>query len=179
MPVRVFPVSERGHPSFSDAFGSHRGTDIFAPAGTPVLAVDDGNARADVDPKGGNVLYLESADGTRYYYAHLESYVGTFPRRVSMSEAVAAVGTSGNAAGKPPHLHFEIHPHGDAVSIDPYDALMAVAPAGAVKLPVPVMPVPPNPLASSSSSSSSTKGVLLVLGILWLLSQQKRKRAWR
>ena len=176
MTVRVFPVASSGRPSFADAFGAHRGTDIFAPRGTPVLAVDDGNARADTDPKGGTAAYLTTSDGTRYYYAHLDGYTGTFPRAVKAGDQIGTVGTSGNAAGKPPHLHFEIHPHGDAVSIDPYPALLDVAPAGSLRLPVPVMPLPPNPLRSSSSSSSS--GVLLVLGLLWLFSQKKGNRKW-
>jgi murein DD-endopeptidase MepM/ murein hydrolase activator NlpD len=150
MALRVFPVDASGHPSFADAFGSHRGTDIFAPAGTPVLAVDAGNIRAAIDPKGGTVAYLASSDGTRYYYAHLQEYVGTYPRAVAAGDVIGLVGTSGNAQGKAPHLHFEAHPNGEARSIDPFPDLMAVAPANSLKLPVPVLPMPPNPLKKKS-----------------------------
>jgi murein DD-endopeptidase MepM/ murein hydrolase activator NlpD len=144
--MRVFPVDESGRPQFADAFGSHRGTDIFAPTGTPVLAVDDGEIRADTDPKGGIVAYLRATDGTVYYYAHLDQYRGFYPRSVSMSEEIGTVGTSGNAQGKAPHLHFEVHPEGSAVSVNPYPLLLDVAPHGSIKLPVPTMPLPPNPL---------------------------------
>jgi murein DD-endopeptidase MepM/ murein hydrolase activator NlpD len=147
MALRVFPVDASGRPAFADAFGSHRGTDIFAPAGTPVLAVDAGDVRADIDPKGGNVAYLKAADGAVYYYAHLADYNGAFPRAVVAGEALGTVGTTGNALGKDPHLHFEVHPNGDHDTIDPFPLLMDVAPSGALKLPVPVMPLPPNPLA--------------------------------
>jgi murein DD-endopeptidase MepM/ murein hydrolase activator NlpD len=146
MAIRVFPVDATAHPQFADAFGSHRGTDIFAPAGSPVLAVDDGEARSDIDPKGGQVIYLKASDGTVYYFAHLQDYNGSFPRAVQMGETIGTVGTTGDAQGKDPHLHFEVHPNGDSVSVDPYPLLLDVAPHGSLQLPVPVMPLPPSPL---------------------------------
>lgn len=153
--VKVFPIDPAAGPSFADAFGSHRGTDIFAPEGSPVLAVDNGEARADVDPKGGSVLFLDADDGTRYYYAHLSAYRGNFPRRVTMGEPIAAVGTTGNARGKAPHLHFEVHPGGGGTAVDPYPELLAVAPDRSIRLPVPVMPLPPNPLAAEKKSPTA------------------------
>lgn len=142
MPLLVFPVAPSGRPEFADAFGLHRGTDIFATQGTPVFAVDFGNVRATEDPKGGNVLYLRSTDGTVYYYAHLAEYVGQYPRKVDAGEILATVGTTGNAQGKAPHLHFEIHPSGKD-AIDPYPELLKAS--RSETLPVPVAPVPPIP----------------------------------
>lgn len=123
--LRVFPVAASGRPSFAEAFGSHRGTDIFAPRGTPVLAVDDGRIRAANDPKGGRVAYLSTASGAVYYYAHLDQYAGTFPRAVSAGEIIGTVGTTGNAQGTTPHLHFEVHPKGDRETINPFPLLRA------------------------------------------------------
>lgn len=123
--LRVFPVAATGRPSFGDAFGSHRGTDIFAPKGTPVLAVDDGLIRAANDPKGGQVTYLRCADGAVYYYAHLDQYVGTYPRAVVAGEVIGTVGTTGNAQGTTPHLHFEVHPKGDHDTVNPFPLLQA------------------------------------------------------
>ena len=151
MALRVFPVDPSGRPDFADAFGLHRGTDIFAPEGTPVLAVDFGNVRATDDPKGGTVLYLTSTDGTVYYYAHLAEYVGSYPRKVQAGEGLATVGTTGNAKGKAPHLHFEVHTK-DKGTIDPYPQLVAVAPRGSEKLPVPVAPVPAIPLETKKKA---------------------------
>ena len=156
--MRVFPVDPRAHPQFAEAFGSHRGTDIFAAIGSALLAVDDGDARAAEDPKGGNVIYLRSDDGTVYYYAHLSSYAGQFPRRVAAGEVLGAVGTSGNAFGKTPHLHFEVHPNGgDAV--DPFPLLVAVA-----------QPSPANPAQAQAAGSLG-----LLAGMLLLLSRRRRR----
>lgn len=112
--MQVFPVDVRGDPVFSDEFSSaHQGIDIFAPAGTPVLAVDNGNARVAVESRGGNAAYLRATDGVTYYYAHLREYIGTYPRAVHAGEILGTVGTSGNAEGTSPHLHFEIHANGN------------------------------------------------------------------
>lgn len=156
MAIRTFPVDSPAHtPGFADAFGSHRGTDIFAPAGASVVAVDNGDARKDIDPKGGQVVYLKADDGTVYYYAHLDSWTGDYPRRVEMGQQLGTVGTTGDAQGKDAHLHFEVHPNGAAVSVDPYPLLLDVAPAGSMKLPVPVMPLPPNPLDPNNASGGT------------------------
>jgi len=177
MTIKVFPVDATARPAFADAFGSHRGTDIFAPAGTPLLAVDDGEARQDVDPKGGNVIYLHADDGAVYYYAHLQDYNGAFPRRVSMSEEIGTVGTSGNAQGKDAHLHFEVHPNGAKESVDPYPLLLDVAPAGSLKLPVPVMPLPPNPLGSGSTPNTPKKKTQVQAGLwFWAWGLLLRRR---
>lgn len=157
--LQAFPVARSGRPVFADRFGEHRGTDIFAPRGTPVLAVDAGEARQDTDPKGGLVAYLKADDGTRYYYAHLDSFTGSSPRRVKPGEQIGTVGDSGNAKGKDPHLHFEVHPNGGE-AVNPFPLLADI------QLPVAVAPVPPPPFASSRSSSSAGL-VLLALALLW------------
>jgi MYXO-CTERM domain-containing protein len=157
--VKVFPVDARAHPQFAEAFGSHRGTDIFAAEGSALLAVDDGNARAATDPKGGNVVYLRADDGTVYYYAHLSSYAGEYPRRVAAGDELGAVGTSGNAQGKTPHVHFEVHPNGgDAV--DPFPFLVAVQSGGAV----------------TPAQVETAGGLGLFAGVLLLLASRRRRR---
>lgn len=111
--MQAFPVDTRSDPVFNDEFSStHRGTDIFAPAGTPVLAVDNGNVRAAQESRGGNAVYLRATDGVSYYYAHLQEYVGVYPRAVRAGEIIGTVGTSGNAEGTAPHVHFEIRSNG-------------------------------------------------------------------
>jgi murein DD-endopeptidase MepM/ murein hydrolase activator NlpD len=42
-----------------------------------------------------------------HYYAHLSSF-GDAPRFVGRGTPIGAVGTTGNARGKPPHLHYTI-----------------------------------------------------------------------
>jgi murein DD-endopeptidase MepM/ murein hydrolase activator NlpD len=114
----VFPLY--GPSSFSDDFnaprastGWHHGNDIFAPAGAPVLAVSDGELfQVGWNAVGGWRLWLRDRDGNEYYYAHLSAFS---PRagngaRVAAGEVIGFVGATGDAAGTPPHLHFEIHP---------------------------------------------------------------------
>jgi hypothetical protein len=101
-----------------------------------VLAVDDGRIRADNDPKGGQVTYLRCANGATYYYAHLDQYVGTYPRAVRAGEVIGTVGTTGNAQGTTPHLHFEVHPKGDRETVNPFPLLQEVLKAGTVGLEV-------------------------------------------
>jgi murein DD-endopeptidase MepM/ murein hydrolase activator NlpD len=158
--LKAFPVDPRARPQFADAFGSHRGTDIFAAVGSALIAVDDGDARAAEDPKGGNVIYLRADDGTVYYYAHLSSYVGQFPRRVTAGEQIGAVGTSGNALGKTPHLHFEVHPNGGA-AVDPFPLLAALS----------GQPAPAGPTPAEAGG-----GGLLVALLLWWGASRRRRR---
>lgn len=99
----------------------HRGTDMFADYGTPVVAVVGGNA-VDYgwDNAGGNGVFLLGDDGNRYYYAHLDDFADL--GRVEQGDVVGYVGDSGNATGTP-HLHFELHPGGSGWT-NPYPTLV-------------------------------------------------------
>jgi murein DD-endopeptidase MepM/ murein hydrolase activator NlpD len=89
--------------------GVHKGIDIFAKAGTPVLAATQGLVvYTGVDRTGGNVVSILGAKWRVYYYAHLQNiHTGGF-HWVRAGERIGTVGTTGNAQGKPPHLHFTI-----------------------------------------------------------------------
>lgn len=125
MTLRVFPVSNVPGVHFSNDFGFERGTpdkprphqgvDIFAPEGTPALAVDDGAVSYEVDPIGGLSFYLRTADGITYYGTHLSRVEGR-ARMVRAGDVIAYVGHDGNAAATPPHLHFEVHPRGGVMN---------------------------------------------------------------
>jgi murein DD-endopeptidase MepM/ murein hydrolase activator NlpD len=117
----VCPVA--GEVSFTDTYGaarsggrSHEGVDMFAPTGTPLVAVTDGmtflveNVDDDI---GGISLWLRGDDGDTYYYSHNSvNVIRTNGVDVRRGQILARVGRSGNAEGTPPHLHFEIHPGG-------------------------------------------------------------------
>jgi murein DD-endopeptidase MepM/ murein hydrolase activator NlpD len=129
-PSLLCPVA--GPTSFSDTWGAprsggrrHRGVDMFAARGTPVVAPADGNVELGSNHLGGLVFRLWGDDGTFFYGAHLD-------RQASVSGHVTAgtilgyVGTSGNAATTPPHLHFEIHlpgPDHRRVAVNPTAAV--------------------------------------------------------
>jgi murein DD-endopeptidase MepM/ murein hydrolase activator NlpD len=93
----------------------HHGIDLLAPAGTPLVAVASGHISrlSNTDRgRGGISLWLRDAQGTAYYYAHNQHNLVRLGQRVGAGQLLARVGTSGNARGGPPHLHFQIHPGG-------------------------------------------------------------------
>ena len=133
----VFPIY--GPASTSDSFGAprtttwHHGVDIFAPLGAPVLAVADGTLfNVGWNDVGGNRLWVRDGAGNEFYYAHLSAYspLAREGAAVKAGDVIGFVGTTGDAVGTPPHLHFEIHPRellwmGYDGAIDPYPYLMA------------------------------------------------------
>jgi murein DD-endopeptidase MepM/ murein hydrolase activator NlpD len=87
----------------------HKGVDIFAAKGTPVLAAAAGViVQRDSGGAGGLALYERAVDGrTVYYYAHLSGTraglkVGDLVRA---GDVIGSVGSTGNVSGSP-HLHF-------------------------------------------------------------------------
>ena len=118
-----FPVGGEGAYSddwlaarFTPTFHLHKGTDIFAARGTPVRAPADGVVRFADEGAGGKAAYVTVPDGTFYYMAHLDSFAPQLKAgaRVKQGQMVGTVGSTGNAEGGSPHLHFEIHPRGGA-----------------------------------------------------------------
>ncbi|MBD0330730.1 MAG: M23 family metallopeptidase [Thermoleophilia bacterium] len=178
----VFPVY--GPASFGPSFGAprahvsggwHHGVDIFAPLGAPVLAVADGTLfQVGWNNIGGNRLWLRDRVGNEFYYAHLSAYspLAVDGAQVRAGDVIAFVGTTGDAEGTPPHLHFEFHPlellHlGYDGVVDPYPYLLAwqrlqdVSFVGGSPLlssiaPVSNAPTPGAYLLSSSDISTAT-----------------------
>lgn len=104
---------------------SHEGNDIFAPYGTALIACVSGTVfDVGVAPLGGKKLWIRADDGYTYYYAHLSAWApaARSGARIKAGTVVGYVGTTGNAVGTPPHLHFEIHAPGGR-AIDPYGTL--------------------------------------------------------
>jgi murein DD-endopeptidase MepM/ murein hydrolase activator NlpD len=90
----------------------HEATDIVAPRGTPVLAVDDGTiVKLFWSVPGGRTIYqFDPTERFCYYYAHLDGYEGHIKEglHVRRSQVIGYVGTTGNAPPNGPHLHFGI-----------------------------------------------------------------------
>lgn len=130
--MEVFPLPASVRYDYARAFdrGKHEGTDIFAPKGTPVLAVVSGLARTAIEPKGGKVVYLEGDDARTYYFAHLDTWslplMARGSKEVETGEVIGQVGSTGNAEGKAPHVHLQVKLRGR--NFDPFDQLERVDP---------------------------------------------------
>jgi murein DD-endopeptidase MepM/ murein hydrolase activator NlpD len=132
--LAVFPVQPACYfiDTWHEARGAtrkHEGVDIIANRGTPLLAVNDGIITRTYDAAksalSGNALRLTMADGTYFFYAHLDSFapgiaIGT---PVTAGQVIGFVGSTGNT--NTPHLHFEVHPKGGA-PINPFPIVKAI-----------------------------------------------------
>lgn len=107
----------------------HQGIDIFAPAGTPLVAAERGVVtKVGSNRLGGLTVWLHGQSGTDWYYAHLLAHAPDLAEGqvVEAGTLLGYVGNSGNAATTPSHLHLELHPNGgDAV--DPFPLLNVIA----------------------------------------------------
>lgn len=107
----------------------HQGNDIFAPFGSPVVAVRDGKIdHVGTLPISGNRLWLHTANGDAFFYAHLSAFsdAAVNRARVKAGTVLGFVGNTGDAEPTPPHVHFEVHPGGmDSDAVDPYPIVSA------------------------------------------------------
>jgi peptidoglycan LD-endopeptidase LytH len=89
--------------------GVHKGIDIFAAKGARVisssygLVIYTGNINM-----GGNVVAVLGPKWRIYYYAHLNSINAKTWDFAGKGDIIGSVGDSGNAKGKPPHLHYSV-----------------------------------------------------------------------
>src|SRR6266850_2448251 len=97
----------------------HEGQDIFAPRGTPVLSATEGYiVNIGENNLGGQTVSVIGAGGRSYYYAHLDSYAPHIAEGdyVTKQTVLGYVGTTGNASGTPPHLHFGVYTPAGAIN---------------------------------------------------------------
>jgi hypothetical protein len=154
----VFPVA--GAANFADSYGAfradvsgdwHHGDDIFAPLGTPVLAVAGGTLnRVGWEQIGGWRLWVRDRRRNEFYYAHLSGYspFALRSKRVEAGEVLGFVGNTGDAFTTAPHLHFEVHPHQLLYlhydgAVDPTNYLDQWRHVGRVAAPTPTLPALP------------------------------------
>jgi murein DD-endopeptidase MepM/ murein hydrolase activator NlpD len=129
-PAAVFPVRAPADWGEGDArFGAyrgghmHEGQDVFAPAGTPLVAIREGRVVETGDDGGrGNYIAIWSADvGHTFVYLHMIRPTPLAPGdHVGIGQRVGAVGCTGSCWGD--HLHFEAR-RGRGTTGEPYDPL--------------------------------------------------------
>jgi murein DD-endopeptidase MepM/ murein hydrolase activator NlpD len=88
----------------------HKGLDIAAPVGTPVLACADGRViftgRRQKLQNYGKIVLIQHASGVYTTYAHLNRTLVTRSQKVKRGQQIATVGNTGRSTG--PHLHLEV-----------------------------------------------------------------------
>lgn len=104
----------------------HEGVDIIGARGLPLVAVKDGVITKMLTNQtlSGNAIRLTIADGTYFYYAHLDA----FAEGIAVGTQVSAgqvIGYNGSTGATSSHLHFEVHPRGGE-AVNPYPFVKAV-----------------------------------------------------
>jgi len=125
---RPDPLQIRQDPYGLGHFGAHRsggrrhrGLDLAASIGTPVLAAKSGRAQIGRLRNGmGRYLQIRHPDGWTSLYGHLKAITVKDGQRIRQGRAIGTVGKTGNARRRliQPHLHFEVW-NDRGVPIDP------------------------------------------------------------
>lgn len=134
-PATVLPSPVQGVPAraIAPTFGAprgssrtHAGVDIFARCGTPVRSTTPGIVISIREGGlGGKQVWILGPGRERHYYAHLHGWAQGLRegQTVAPGALLGHVGTTGNARGTPPHLHYGIY--GPQGARDPLPALRA------------------------------------------------------
>lgn len=87
----------------------HKGIDIAAPVGTPIVAAAAGKVVTSGWNDGGygNLVEIEHSDGSVTLYAHNSRLLVKVGQQVRQGQQIAEMGSTGFSTG--PHSHFEVH----------------------------------------------------------------------
>lgn len=121
--LAVIPVTGR----ITSRFGAvesirdhtHKGIDIAATRGTPILAAASGTVTFAGWSSGyGYLVKIDHGSGVETYYGHCSKLYVSAGDTVETGDKIAAVGSTGNSTGN--HLHFEIRLNGEQVNPQKY-----------------------------------------------------------
>ncbi|HKS29597.1 MAG TPA: M23 family metallopeptidase [Pyrinomonadaceae bacterium] len=108
-------VGVRGNPFGGPGTEYHKGQDIAAPMGTPVIATADGTIIIAGWQRGyGWVVYIDHGNGITTRYGHLSRIDVELGQTIRRGEQLGLVGSTGRSTG--PHLHYEVRINGQPVS---------------------------------------------------------------
>ena len=101
----------------------HKGIDIAARVGEPILAPAKGTVRFSGNKAGGygNMVEIDHGYGYVTRFAHASRLLVRRGDRVKRGEVIAEVGATGLVSG--PHLHYEVEVNGK--SVDPLNFILA------------------------------------------------------
>jgi murein DD-endopeptidase MepM/ murein hydrolase activator NlpD len=105
--------------AYSGGTRPHKGIDIAAPVGTPIVAPSDGvvsfvGQESDV----GRLIFIDHGHGFMTMYGHLSRAFVHRGDKIRKGQTIGAVGATGNCTG--PHLHYEVRIQGKQVNPAPY-----------------------------------------------------------
>ena len=112
-----------GYTTISCGFGEpdaisgqpHKGIDIPAPEGTPILAAHNGTVLiSGWNDSYGNQVLLDSGAGLSTRYAHMAETIVSAGETVTTGQVIGYVGSTGDSTGN--HLHFEVVIDGQRVN---------------------------------------------------------------
>ena len=107
------PYGNRTHPTLG-VYKLHTGTDIGAPSGAKIVAMNDGTVvTAAYNSAYGNHVIINHGGGIQTLYAHASSLAVSAGQSVTRGQTIAYVGSTGYSTGA--HLHFEIIKNGGTV----------------------------------------------------------------
>jgi murein DD-endopeptidase MepM/ murein hydrolase activator NlpD len=114
----VLPVAGMNKQSFNHAsywyypWGAsicHKGVDIFAPKGQDVYSGTAGIVLStQTHPRGGKMVLVLGPKWRIHHYLHLDTVLVHSGEILAKGTRVGKVGNTGNAAKRPPHLHYSI-----------------------------------------------------------------------
>lgn len=145
----------------------HKGVDIAAPHGAPVIASKDGIVTF-AGPRGGygNLIIIDHGGGVETRYAHLSAIGVSTNTSVRQGQIIGNVGSTGSSTGS--HLHFEIRSGGQTIDPATYigasppsrDKVAALTPPPrapvSVQIPGPAAPAPAQLAALSAPGSAGS-----------------------
>lgn len=104
---------------FNDLREFHKGLDISAPSGSPMVAPADGIVTFS-GSKGcwGNLIVIDHGHGLVTQYAHAKKLLKKRGETVKRGDVIARVGSTGRSTG--PHVHYEVHLNGIPVNPKKY-----------------------------------------------------------
>jgi murein DD-endopeptidase MepM/ murein hydrolase activator NlpD len=108
-------VGVRSNPFGGSSMEFHKGQDIAAPMGTPVIATADGTIVIAGWLRGyGWAVYIDHGNGISTRYGHLSRIDVAVGQTIRRGEQLGLVGSTGRSTG--PHLHYEVRINGQPVS---------------------------------------------------------------
>lgn len=141
---------------------THAGIDFGVPAGTPLLAIDNGTViQAGDDGSGYGINVIIDADGLNFLYGHM-SEVDVHPGdQVTKGQVLGLSGSTGQSTG--PHLHFEVRQNGTPIDPNPILAGASQAVIASPKTPRGATPdkvIPADPKEIAAAQAQNVVAIL-------------------